>query len=303
MRQTILILELGALLWLPIVGCAEQIHNLGGFDGGSWGDLSAPDGALRPDLASDASAVDAALVDGATGPQVVIVVTGDPTAKTISDGLAGQTPRNYRMAFGAFRALKDLNDPAPLELLDYRQAPREVDLSQRTVVGSASLASLAAGSYTYGEVLLTKAQFEVDATIHFAGQSIAQSITVVAALSDTTIAGKAWKQGEAQVTVPIIGQPYNFSLPALPSTAGGTLIQKNGETWMRFAFGKPLLIDPQQPTGAEAEIIYETYESFRWQDTQQSGHQPNLFDITAGLPPLIEPVLNFGATGYRVITR
>ena len=79
----------------------------------------------------------------------------------------------------------------------------------------------------------------------------------------------------------------------------GTILQETDTTWLRFELPEPIVT-----MSLEADqlltVVFETFESFRWVEVDSPGYIDGVFDIT---PTSFEPVLNFGATGYRVELR
>jgi hypothetical protein len=249
-----------------------------------------PDGAVgNPDAPSDAVAA-----------TLSIYIKGDKTAKAFSDGYSGQTPKVYTMGLGRFDIMTSASDPSPVTVFDHGAKPVDVDLLAETLGGAARLADLAAGSYTHGRVLLTSSTFTVQATVH-AAVALPGEITMVAALSDTTINGQPWNQGQATITFAAGGPAVTVpaTLPPLPSTGGGTIVQEGGRPWLVFPFPKPIVISPSANKSHRATIVYQVFESFRWEDQTKAGFQDQIFDVDA-LGSTWEPVHNYGATGYAI---
>lgn len=249
-----------------------------------------PDGTVgSPDAATDAGAA-----------TLSIYIKGDKTAKSFSDGYSGQTPKVYGMGLGRFDIMTSASDPSPVTVFDHGANPVEVDLLGETLGGEAPLAGLPATSYTHGRVLLTSSTFTVQATVH-AGVTLPGEITAVVALSDTTINGQPWKQGQATFSFAAGGPAVTVpaTLPALPSTGGGSIVQEGGRTWLVFPFPKPIAISPSANKSHRATIAYQVFESFRWEDQTQAGYKDKVFDVDA-LGSTWEPVHNYGATGYAI---
>jgi hypothetical protein len=146
------------------------------------------------------------------------------------------------------------------------------------------------------------ARFTVDATAHVASTAVPGELTVSAALSDTTIAGQPVTKGQAQFTFTAgaVSRTLPGTLPALPSTAGGTVVEEGTQTWLAFPLGQPLVgLDPSDPRIIVGTITYDVFESFRWRDLDVTGYAVGVFDLDA-TQLTFEPVLNFGATGYHV---
>lgn len=283
-----------ALATFSLLACSDATHQLGSIDGSA--DLGA-DLHTAKDSGSDALAAD----QGA-GPRLYIVIRGDSTPKTINDGFSGQTPSKYVMGLSRYEVMTSANDPNPVLVFDHGNSPVEIDMlsAQPQIAGSARIADLPAGSYTHGRVRLTKSVFTVATTVH-ATVALPGTVEVKAALSDTTIDGTPWKQGQVSYTFSVWPTPVPGMLPPLPATPGGTIVQKDGETWMVFPFLQPLPVSPNATQSYEAVITYGVYESFRWQDdSTNAAYQPKVYDVSVLPAPSFETVVSFGATGYDI---
>jgi hypothetical protein len=281
---------LGSLTLALAVGCTDTISHQ--TDGSVEG--------LKPDTHAPVEArIDQTRADGG-GATFTIYIKGDKTATTFSDGFVGQTPKEYKMGLGRYDIMKSPSDPAPVTVFDHGATPVDVDLLGTTLAGSAKIAALPAGTYTHGRVLLTHATFTVAATVH-AGVPWPGDIRVVTALSDTTIDGKSWTQGQTTFTfiAGTIQQTVPGVIPPLPSTGGGSVVQVGGKTWMIFPFPTPLTLYPALTQSYQGTMIYKVFESFRWEDQSLTGYTAKVFDVDA-LKMTFEPVKNFGATGYSV---
>ncbi len=282
-------------LLLGLVGCNETIdHHTVADASGREGGVRLEGGAeARADAGRDARGEAG---EGGAPATLSIYIQGDTTPSTFSDGLAGQTPKEYAMGLGRFDLLRSPADPAPVVVFDHGSQPVEVDLLGLTLGGQARFADLPAGSYSHGRILLTMSRFKVAAQVHVGAMTVPGDISVVSALSDTTIEGKAWKQGET--TFSFMTYTLPAVLPLLPTTGGGTVVQMNGQTWLVFAFPTPITIGPSAKD-RKATIVYKVFESFRWQDETKPGYFQQQLDVDA-LGLSYEPVKSFGATGYGV---
>jgi hypothetical protein len=274
----------GALAIVAAAGC-----------GGS--STSAADGG------TDALAQDDAGGDAPGRSVIEIYVEGDPTAKTFTDGYSGQTPRDFFMGLQRFELLRSINDSAPVKVFDLAPGYVEVDMSTKSLVGVGRTPDIPAGTYTHGRVLLSMARFKVDATAHSGGTQFAGTMTVLDAISETTIDGTPFTKGRCELTFTAgsFTNTQDYTLPPLLGTAGGTIVDDGPRTWMVFPFPSSMVIDPTDTTTHQATVSYETYESFRWEEKQASGYLDGAWDVNANLVDT-EVVKNFGATGYRVET-
>ena len=281
-------------LWLAflVAGCGTDTIEHGSPDG-STGD--------RGSALEARSAEVSATGDGAGDGTLSIWIRGDLTPQSFSDGLAGQTPKPYTMGLGRFDLMTSSGDPAPVIVFDHGAKPVEVDLLGTTLGGSAKMSALKAGTYTWGRVLLTSSTFTVATTVHV-GVPVGGTIKVQTALSDTTLEGKPWTQGQTSFTFAAgsFQQTLPATLPPLPTTGGGSIVQTGGKTWLVFPFPSPLSVGPSAKDH-KATIVYKVFESFRWQDETKTGYTAKVFDAD-GLALSFEPVKNFGASGYAVET-
>ncbi|HEY3355952.1 MAG TPA: hypothetical protein VGQ83_22055 [Polyangia bacterium] len=257
-------------------------------------------GAGGVDAATDAGADDAPPAGDAAGRAVIeIYVAGDLTPKTFTDGASGETPLSYTMGLSRFDLLRSAADPAPVTVFDHGPDWVELNLLDTSLAGSVATASLPAGTYTHARVLLSMARCAVAATAHLGTASIPGTFTITGAFRDTTIDGTPLTHGQARYAFEALGQTQSSggALPPLPSTPGGTVVTDASGTWLVFQLPQPLPIDPTSPATHRATITYEVYESFRWQDQATAGFADGVFDLTA---TAAEPVVSFGATGYRI---
>jgi hypothetical protein len=264
------------------------------------------DGSASPDVVAagpDAtpSTPDAGAADSGTG-NVEVYVVGDLTPKSFPDaGVSGQTPNPNVMGLARFDLMLSSTDPTPAKVLDLGAQWIPVDMLGRTLAGVASSDAIPPATYTWGRVLLTMSRFTVDAQIHQGAYSVPGKLTVTTALSDTTIDGTAWPKGKAVYDVTAAGNHSSASgtLPPLPSTAGGMTVEENGHTWLVFPVSPPFVIAQGDKTLHKVDIVYDVYQSFRWQELPTPGFTLGAFDIDAA--GTFEPVVNFGATGYRFV--
>jgi hypothetical protein len=238
--------------------------------------------------------------DAGAAHNLEIWVRGDLTPRVFADGLSGQTPTSYTIGLASYQLLRSADDPAPATVFDHGDTPVDVDLLGETLAGTAASADLPPATYGYGRIRMTKVQFTVDMTAHYLGFSIPGTLTVTGALSDTVIDGEDWPMGRASYRFTAAGYDVTQpgTLPPFPSTGGGTVYQDDEGTWMLFPFPTPLVI-ADTPASHRATIIYQVYQSFRWQDQELTGYAAGVFDGDSAAGTT-EPVLNIGATGYAI---
>jgi hypothetical protein len=281
--------------WPTTWCCALAFFGAAGCGGST---TSAADGGLDATTQHDAGA------DDAPGRAVIeIYVEGDATPKSYADGYSGQTPRDLYLGLQRFELLRSLGDSLPVKVFDVSPSYLEVEMSAKSLVGVGRTPDIPAGTYTHGRVLLTMARSTVDVTAHTGALSLAGTMTILDAISDATIDGTPYAKGQCQLTF-VSGGVTNTqasTLPPLPSTAGGTIVDEGPRTWMVFPFPTPLAIDPTDSTTHQATITYEIFESFRWEEKQLTDYTNSVWDVSANIIDS-EVVKNFGATGYRIET-
>ncbi|MCC6999955.1 MAG: hypothetical protein IT370_35480 [Deltaproteobacteria bacterium] len=291
-------------LWL--CGC-------GGDGGGSAGDGGrAGDGGGGPSDAStlaDAGPVgDAALAeDAALGPRIFIHVAATAATFPHSDGLSGQTPRLHRNGIRSFQLLRNMGDPQPLHVFDHGDGFVEAsyDDGADTVVGSARAASLTAGTYTVGRVVLSHVRYQVDSTLHAGGFDIPGRYDNVQVLSErTTLDGTARARGWFRYV--FTGGASSYPLegvggaPVPTGPTGSSLVTALEGGELALYFPVQLVVNPAVTSDVHEVIEFNVDQCFRWQDQTQAGYQPAVFDST---PSGYEPVLRFGANSFRVFQR
>lgn len=318
-----------------LLGCSEMIdHPLPHPDAHLSSDATAPDVDGGADAGSedaalgdaglgdsgedagamDAGAVDAGFSDVGGGPDaqgsdrdlgsgnIEIWVRGDLTPKTFNDGWAGQTPEAQTFSIGRLDLLRTATDTRPVVAFDHGQRPIPADMLGRTLVGRVSSASIAAGTYRWGRVLLTSVELRVRATAHIPGLGfgVPGTITTIGALSNTELNGTPWMKGRAEYRFESAGQSYTIPgiLPPFPSTSGGSIVETSTATWLLFPFSTAFRVDPANTQPQSSTIVYDVYESFRWEDQTTAGFTVGVFDLD-GASRSTEPVHQVGATNYR----
>lgn len=277
--------------------------------GGCW--IDSGDGAGQNDaqVGSDADVTGDANVTGdadvtgdasVTGAGTIsIYLTGDFTAKTFTDGLAGQTPTSYVIAVSEYWVQTSLDDPSPVFCFDTGADPVVADLYGDTLLGVCQTQDIPSAVYTHGRVKVEWATYTVTGTLHYSGMPFPGEFTFFRAYSDTTYEGQSYLAGEGtiaysgatQVQIPTAYDPP-LSLPLV------RLETIDGEFWMTFPYSQPLGVDQTSPDSHWARAHWEVFEGFRWQDTADAGNTVNIWDV--GVTAIeTEEVLFAGVTGYH----
>ena len=306
----------GALL---LASACEIKEEIGSQPDASVLDAAAPAGADASPPGADASAgldaaprdasapVDAASPDASASPDsgtgnIEIYVVGDPTPKVFTDGFSGQTPSPNTIGLSRFDLMTSASDPSPVVVFDISPQWKAMDMLGRTLAGVGSTDAIPPATYTFGRVLLTMSQFTIDASVHSGAITAPGKVTITSALADCTIEGTAWTKGQARYDVSAGGlqQSSPGTLPPLPTTAGGTVVEEAGKTWLVFPMSPPFVIAAGDKSLHKVAIVYDVYQSFRWEDQALTGYAAGVFDMDA-VARSFEPVKNFGATGYHIV--
>lgn len=234
---------------------------------------------------------------------IEIYFEGDSTPKTYGDGYSGQTPRDYFMGVQRFELLRAADDPDPVTVFDFAPGYTEVDMATKTLVGVGRTGQIPAGTYSHGRLLLTMARLTVNATAHGGTTSLGGTMSVLDAISETTIDGAPFAKGQCRLEF-VSGTYSNtqsYPLPPLVDLGGGTIVDDGPRTFLLFPFPLPMPIDPADTATHRATVTLDTYEAFRWEEKQLAGYAGGVWDISANLAEA-EVVKNFGVTGYRLAT-
>jgi hypothetical protein len=276
-----------------------------GGDAGGAGDAAAHgDGPAAPHD-GPAAQHDGAPADGAgddsgiTGGRIEIYVSGDSTVRTFTDGLSGQTPRDFKIALSKYYAMTSALDPSPALCFDHGTGEVVADLSGDTLVGTCATASLPTASYTYGRVRVMWAEYTVSGVLHYLGSPYAGDFTFFRAYSDVMHGGVAMSAGQGIIKFSTTGTEIPVTYPpALAAAPGVTVETTNGECWMTFAYSHPLPVDQTSPDTHWARFTWEIFEGFRWSELALAGYATGTWDVslTAGA---MENVVVPGATGYH----
>lgn len=244
--------------------------------------------------------VDGADQDAAQGPFVNIYIEGDLSEKTFTDSLSGQTPSVYTLWLSRFDLMRSETDPEPVVLEDHGQDYVSADLiKDRTRIARVRAASVPFGTYSHGRALFIAVEVTVAATLHFMGNPMVGDLDIFGVLSDCVFEEEELHRDD--VTYTFGAQSMSGVLPTLPSSPIGTIDRSEaGRTWLVLTFPEPLAVFGEPASDQDITVVCEIYESFRWEDQDLAGYQPDVFDIN---PPSYEPVMSFGASGYRIELR
>ncbi|MDD5307146.1 MAG: hypothetical protein PHU25_07480 [Deltaproteobacteria bacterium] len=236
-----------------------------------------------------------------TGPTLEIVIVGDATSDvTFADSYASQTPSSFTMGIGRVDLMTSADDTSPVTIFDAGAGKyTEVDMKGTTSLTKVKLSDLTQGVYTYAKVLLAMTRFKVQTTVHTA-IPVTGGVSVVAALSDTTIDSTARSKGWMRYA-------FNFSgldvtrvdtLPPFPDSPTGEVIEEAGKTWLLMNLSDNMTINPSITTSYVATVTMKVKSCFRWEDASTSGYATDVFDSKADGSH--ETVKSFGPGEYSV---
>jgi hypothetical protein len=198
--------------------------------------------------------------------------------------------------------MRSMDDPSPFVVFDHAEpvVASYLDGSD-TVVGTAPVASLAAARFTVARAVHTHAHFVVDATVHYAGSALPGTIDQTVVLSDrTTIEGmlrmRGWTRAVFEAGGSMFPRESTIELPALDG-GGFSVRVEDGDA--AYYFPIDLLVSPD--VDHDVELIFEVavHEPIRWIDEDAPGYADGVLDVT---PTSYEPIVQFGAGGYRLFT-
>lgn len=274
-----------------------------GLDGASGDAAAHGDGPTAtgdgPATQHDGQPVDGATVDGGIdGGRIDIYVAGDSTVRTFTDGLSGQTPRDFRIALSKYYAMTSATDPAPALCFDHGIAAVVADLSGDTLVGTCATSSLPTAAYTHGRVRVEWAEYTVSGVLHHLGYPVSGDFTFFRAYSDTVHDGVPMTAGQGIIKFSVTGTEIPVTYPpALAAAPGITVVTTNGECWMTFVYSHPLLVEQTDPASHWARFTWEIFEGFRWSELALTGYATGVWDVSTAVGGT-EYVAVPGATGY-----
>jgi len=277
----------------------------GGADGGTPGDrrhdAGAPGDRRHDSGLADAGAVAVDVDAGAGGPRVYIHMRATTAAVAHTPGTSGVTPRGFSSGIRSLELLRTIDDPSPALIFSHGDGYVEASYEDGadTVVGSAAIADLPTGAFTWARAVHTHVRFTIPATAHGSFGAVPGELEALLVLSDrTTLDGVERTHGDYRYVFRVAGMALpsegrGFPIPAIDS-GGFTMRTEAGET--SYAF--PVALEVRSDFAEDIHVIFEvnTHESFRWTDTDAPGYAAGAFDLTAlGT----EPIVQAGANSYR----
>jgi hypothetical protein len=224
-----------------------------------------------------------------------------PVAST--DGASRETPIDQRVGVLGLELMKSETDPSPLVVFTSAQAvDTGYNAGDDTLVGTATAASLTAGTYLFARVPVAYVKFTVDGTYHEGSLAIPGQFSDAISLSaNTSLDGASRDQGWWSASFLVDGTNEGTS------TGSGAAIGQPGQgsgirldmtqSVAAYVFPVNVVIDPAVTHDVTLLFTVNTYEDFHWQDENTAGYAPGVFDVSYGV---FEPVTQLGANSVTV---
>ena len=291
-------------------GGGALADDAGSGDAGAPGDAATEDAGAPDDAApDDAAPDDAAPTDGgleadaglASGAMVYVHLVASHAPVAHAPGSAGQTPRDWVSGLRSLHLLRAEDDPEPLLVFSHGDGYVEAsyDDGADTVVGSARVADLEPGTFTWARVVHTHVRFTIDATMHAGFGPTPGALEQLIVLSDrTTLEGVVRERGDYRFTFRTAGMSFpaaGSGLELTPIASGGFYTRVEAE---ETAYYFPAHIAVADDLIADVHVVFEVnvHEGFRWTDEPTAGYRTDVFDTT---PVGTEPIVQAGANSYR----
>jgi len=234
------------------------------------------------------------------------VVVGDAsTAVSFDDTYASQTPSDFIMGIQQVDLLTSATDTSPVTIFDAGAGNyTEVDMLGTTTLTTVPLSQIADGVYTHAKVLLAMTSFNVSTTVHPGGlPSVTGPVSVVAAVSDTTIDTEAREKGWMKYSFSLgsIDFDREDTLPPMPDSETGDVIDESDKTWLLMNLSENMTISPSITDNYIATVDLKVQDCFRWEDQSTAGYTSDVFDSEDDGSH--EPLMVFGPGEYQVIVQ
>lgn len=296
--------------WIGLLGAMALACGTGGARGGAADAQTRDTATVTDDATGDTEdATGDTGVDTESppeGPTLWIVVEGTDEPVEVDDGLASQTPDPYSYGLQRLELLRGADDPSPVLIFDHAPADVSVDMHTSNTVAAVPMATLPEGSFTHFRIRLTELQATVSATFHDVPvvDELTTDVHILYALSDRPDADPPLSQGDARISVSVAGNeitvPQHFDV-VYPEPAPGAWAESiDGNTVVTLTLAEPLEVSSEVEEDMTCGIRFFVKDTFRWQDQDQEGYQPGVWDVSLGTPPTPEPVIRMGANKYEL---
>ncbi len=287
-------------------GCGLEFDPAADLDGGSsaGGSSQGPSTSSALGGAGGEAGAEAG-AGGATtdGPKVTVRFRSNTDPFDHQDGLAAQTPTVHRSGVRKLQLFLDEHDPDPITIFDFGQDYVEIDYDHGadTAVYVLPASVLPEGLYTVARVVHSHTRYQVASVLHVSGLHLLGEYDCLQVLSDDTLLDGTLRDhgyfeyvfSSGSWQFPVTGD--DAPVPAWSETGGFSAGFEGGEWAYTFAVNLPLT--PHVPSDVAIVLEVNMHQSFRWQDQDEPGYQPEVFDTH---PFGMEPVMRFGANAYWI---
>ncbi len=287
------------ILIFPLANCSGAMTTL---DASLEGDGGPEDAALPLDAGPTPDAGPAP--DAATEATVFVHLVASHAPVEHAAATSGQTPRDWVSGIRSLHLLRTEDDPDPFLVFSHGDGFVEASYADGadTIVGSAPIASLAPGTYTWARAVHTHVRFTIDATLHAGFGPMPGELEDLIVLSDrTTLDGVEHARGDYRFAFTTAGRTFptegtGYEIPPVPGGGFSTRIE-DGET--AYYFPVYLVVTDELTTDVHLMFDVNVHEGFRWTDTDAPEYAADVFDITSvGTEPIVQAGAN--RYGYRV---
>jgi hypothetical protein len=274
-----------ATLTLTLAGCSGVSPTTGAAasaagtdDGGSSSSTSSP---------TDGGTSSSNPTGSGTG-NYIIVLHADQTPVAVDPSSSGETPSDQRIGFLGLRLLESVGDDNPL-VVATMSAPVDVGYNDGddTVIATVPAKTLRAGHFTVAQVPIAYVRFTVAGTFHTSEIAAPGNFSdVIAMANGAMIDGTSRDQGYWETAFSSSGgttygmQTGEHAVIAQPGASSGITLD-NANSPSEYVFPTDLVVDPNLDHDVRVVFHVNTYQDFRWQDSNAAGYASGVFDVSA----------------------
>jgi hypothetical protein len=286
-----------AALTLGLAGCSGVSPTTNGAtsstsndDGGASSSTTTPP--------SDGGAASTNPTAAGTG-NYILVLHADQTPVAVDTSSSGETPTDQRIGFVGLQLMQNATDSDPLVVANLG-APVDVGYNDGddTVIATVPAKNLRAGHFTVAQVPIAYVRFTVGGTFHTTEVAVPGNFSdVIAMANGAMVDGTSRDQGFWQTAFSSAGgttygmQTGEHAVIAQPGVSSGITLD-NSNSPSKYVFSTDLDVDPTIDHDVRVVFHVNTYQDFRWQDSNGAGYANGVFDVsTSGF----ETVTQLGA--------
>jgi hypothetical protein len=274
-----------AALSLGLAGCSGVSPTTGAAASTSTDDGGASSSATTP--TSDGGTSTTNPSGPGTG-NYIIVLHADQTPVAVDASTSGETPADQRIGFLGLQLLQNTNDPSPLVVANL-SAPVDVGYNDGddTVIATVPAKNLRAGHFTVAHVPIAYVRFTVAGTFHSTEIAVPGDFSdVIAMANGAMIDGTSRDQGFWETAFSSDGgttygmQTGEHAVIAQPGASSGIALD-NANSPSKYVFSTDLDVDPTIDHDVRVVFHVNTYQDFRWQDSNAAGYTNGVFDVSS----------------------